>query len=364
MRSLYFISLIWITGIFPAKAQVTITGQDMPVPGDTVRFSHTMVLEGIDYERTGEGITWDFSGLTVMSQAVDTFVSPGSTPLAYQLVFNNPFLYPDHKATTAKNNTSLDIIPNITLSSTYLFYKNEGSSFSEIGAGATINGIPLTLPYDQFDVMYQFPLTYGHEFLSNANAGLDVPGMGYFYFTRSRDVTVEGWGTLITPYGSFETVKLRAEIEEFDSLFIDSLNMGFPVTRLITEYQWLANGYPGPVLTVTQEGFAVNAGYIDIYRTSFLDINDIAITARDVKVFPNPATDHFSVSYELKEPARTSLELFSASGHKIFSRRNGLQSRGFHTLQMNCRELGLAPGLYLLRLSAGNREVTRRVMIN
>ena len=57
-RVLLFISLVLIT--FGLKAQVTITADDMPDPGDTLRSSFTMILQGLDYQSTGENYFWDF----------------------------------------------------------------------------------------------------------------------------------------------------------------------------------------------------------------------------------------------------------------------------------------------------------------
>ena len=251
----------------------------------------------------GEGVTWDFSQLTVMTQDVDTFTGVGSTPLAYQLIFNNPIFYPNHVATVAEKNSAFDFIPNIDLSEAYIFNKANDEVYAEIGAGVTLNDIPLPVSYDQFDILYQFPLSGESQWSSAAVAELDIPGLGYFLMNRERENEVVGWGTLITPYGSFEVLKVMSVIEEYDSLYVDSLNLGFPVNRNITEYKWLANGLPAPVLKVTEEGFTVMASYIDSVRSSFLSVGEPKHEVYGLRIFPNPARDHLTVSYDLTEPA-------------------------------------------------------------
>ncbi len=81
--SLLFITLISIT-IF---GQITITDNDMPEPGDTIRQSTSVDLGMLNFEETGNDFYWDFSTLTPFSQTVDTFVSVGETPWLYQILF-------------------------------------------------------------------------------------------------------------------------------------------------------------------------------------------------------------------------------------------------------------------------------------
>ena len=79
-NKLLVILLFWQCPIY---GQITITDNDMPEIGDTIRTSLAIDLTGFNYEETGQDFTWDFSGLMPLFQQVDTFVSVTSTPILY-----------------------------------------------------------------------------------------------------------------------------------------------------------------------------------------------------------------------------------------------------------------------------------------
>lgn len=358
---IFLLGMTWIG--FLAQSQVVITSSDMPQPGDTARFSSTLILNGIDYSMTGEGVIWDFSGLSVMSQDVDTFVSVSSTPLAYQFIFNNQLLYPEHKATVARKNSQFDFIPGMDLSNTFQFYKTTTGAFAEVGTAVTLNGIPLPVAYDQFDVIYQLPLAYGLDDSATAFAEVNVPGLGYLSIERKRRNIVEGYGTLITPYGSFEALKVRSVIYEYDSIYVDSTQMGFALPRNITEYKWLSPDIPFPLLTVTEEGLVVQAEYVDSVRTSFAGISENSRERFPMNVYPNPTTGLVSVSGELPSRSNVKLDVFSMDGRLHVTRFFREQPRGKFTAEIDLRNEGLIPGSYLVKLSVNGVTGTRAVIL-
>lgn len=345
-------------------AQITITAADMPKPGDTLRTSVTNILDGIDYQSTGENFFWDFSNLTVMMQRVDTFVSVTSTPAIYQAVFNNQFFFPDYKATVARKINELGLIPELELTDSYQFYKETTSEYREVGAGVTIQGTALPIMYEQIDTLYRFPMEYGNMDSSNASFNVDVPDLGYAGFVKKRINTADGWGTLITPYGEYQTLRVRTDIHEYDSLWVDSLNTGFPLNRYYTEYKWFANGFCLPLLQVTEEGFLLTATYVDSVRTTFVDVPEpVAADDFSFHVFPNPATDYLSVSYELPDPARVEIRIYSLEGSDVKTIMRTMQERGLFNKLINTRDAGLRPGMYLLVLMIDGRPYIKRFLL-
>jgi hypothetical protein len=136
-----FSAILYLTA-FALHAQIVITSVDMPEPGDTIRKSNTVVLEGIDYLPGGPDQVWLFNQLTVASQQVDTFISVGETPSIYQIFFNNQFIYPDYKATVAQKMATFNAIPGLTLTDSYLFIKNTTEEIRDAGYGVTLDVCP------------------------------------------------------------------------------------------------------------------------------------------------------------------------------------------------------------------------------
>lgn len=252
---LLFVSLSIFLG---SSAQITITGNDLPVVGDTIRLSNAAALIGIDPSLTGPGFTWDFSNLTPQSQVVEGYVSPQSTPFLYQIIFNSSV------SNLASPITGINFLPGIEVTDAYIFYKSSSTAYVRAGYAATLAGVPIPMKFDNPEVLMRLPMQAGNPADSSMSAySLQFPGIGYFSIERKRVNQVDGWGTLTTPYGTFNTLRLKSVVHERDSLYVDSVQYGAPVNRLYTEYKWFASGYHLPVLTFTEEGPLLTAQYID-----------------------------------------------------------------------------------------------------
>jgi hypothetical protein len=362
-RALIFLIFFGIICIEPF-AQITITSDDMPVPGDTLRKSNTAFLDGIDYQQAGPGQVWLFDELTVMSQQIDTFVNVSETPAIYQIFFNNQFLYPDYKATVALKLGTFSAIPGLSLNDSYLFIKNTDEEIREVGYGVTLEGVPLPIQFQQIDTIYRFPLEYGNVDSAHSMFEIDIPSLGYVMISKFRRNTMDGWGTLTTPYGEFQTLRVKTEIEEYDSLYSDSLGIGIPVTRNYTEYKWLASDYPEPVLQVTEEGLVITASYVDSVRSTFLDLPEYKKRKFNFSVYPNPCNDYISISYELIKDADVSISVFSIYGNEIKRFVQSKQERGYYNQMLYLHEISLPKGIYLVRLTIDNEPFLRRIVVN
>jgi hypothetical protein len=345
------------------QAQITITSDDMPVPGDTVRKSNTILVDTAVFLLSGPGQTWLFDDLTVMSQQVDTFLSVSETPAMYQFFFNNQFIYPDYKATVAQKLAQFTGIPGLTLTDAYLFIKNTDEEIREVGYGVTLDGVAIPIQLQEIDTIYRFPLEYGNIDSSHALLQVDVPDLGYLMMSKSRSNIVDGWGTLITPYGEFQTLRVKTQIVEYDSLYSDSLGIGMPVIRNITEYKWLANGYPEPLLQINREGLGITASYIDSLRTSFLSIPDYKSRDLDFSVYPNPCHGHLTVEYELFDDADVMISIYSAYGDEIKRFQHGKQDKGYYNQVLYLKENGFRPGIYFLRLTIDHYPMVKKLII-
>jgi endonuclease/exonuclease/phosphatase family metal-dependent hydrolase len=76
--------------------------------------------------------------------------------------------------------------------------------------------------------------------------------------------------------------------------------------------------------------------------------------------FPNPFRDVTTLTYALPEPTDVRLEVFDALGRQVATVAEGAHAAGTHEVRFT--ERGLAPGLYLVRLTAGAETATRRLV--
>jgi hypothetical protein len=241
--------------------QIVIDQSDMPNTGDTLRVSVTNIVPD-GFEETGMDTTWNFGLLEALSQRIDTFVSVTQTPFFYQLIFT-----PGLVANLASPRSG-SFLPGVSVTDAFTFFNKTASSFSDVGSAYTIQGLPFPARYDNPEKLYAFPMSPSTTWASVSSFAINIPDLVYFSTQRTRSSVVDGWGSLVTPFGTFQTLRVKSEILEHDSVFIDSLGLGFPFNRNITEYKWLAKGMGIPVLTIAQEGSNVTATYRDIPRMS------------------------------------------------------------------------------------------------
>ncbi len=246
--------------------QIVIDQLDMPVAGDTLRVSQTNLVPE-DFRKTAMDTTWNFAMLEALSQRIDTFVNVTQTPILYQFVF-----IPGLVANLASPRSS-SFLPGVSVTNAFTFFQKTSSSYSDVGSAFTIQGLPFPARYDNPEKLFDFPVSPNKTWSSVSSFAVNIPNLVFFSTRRTRTNVVDGWGSLITPFGTFQTLRVKSEILEHDSVYIDSLGFGFPFNRNITEYKWLAKGKGIPVLTVSEEGSNVTAVYRDIPRMSAVPLS-------------------------------------------------------------------------------------------
>jgi hypothetical protein len=344
----YCILVAMLVFFIPAFAQIVIDQSDMPKEGDTLRVSLTNVIPG-DYTLTGADMTWDFSALTKISQQIDSFVNIMSTPSIYWFTF-----IPGIVSNLASPGNNLPAIPGLPFSNYFNFLKKSSAQFSDVGYAFQLSVIPITLKYDSPDIYYAFPCTMGSTWNSNSFASISLPGIAYFSSSRSRTSTVDGWGSLATPFGTFQTIRIKSEVIEHDSIFLDTLGFGIPYTRNITEYKWLGKGQGIPLLQINEEGLVKSAVYRDI--VSHTGVNEIQ--KESLYVFPNPSTGFCTISMENHQfPAH--IQVMNTRGSIVMEEYLPVSGGNSASFDLS----GLPPGLYMIRWIEKEVVYTGKVLI-
>jgi hypothetical protein len=77
---------------------------------------------------------------------------------------------------------------------------------------------------------------------------------------------------------------------------------------------------------------------------------------------PNPAVEDLLVRFSLPDATPAVLELFDVTGRQVMTKDVGLLGPGEHSVRLAQRG-ALAPGIYLLRLTRGQRTLTSRLTV-
>ena len=352
-RNAILLILLLMFGI-KMNAQITITNADMPSPEDIINTSTGLNIDFINYEETGENHIWDFSQLIPVTQTADTFISILDVPIFVALYFG------DKSNLVKKDNTTIPI-PDLPITKQYSFFNNTSASYNNAGVLYTISGLPIPLKYNSSDVIYKFPLEYGNAGSSFADYEFGVDDFGYIKKEINRSNIVDGWGTLTTPYGTFDVLRLKSEVVEFDSIYVDSLGIGLPLYREYTEYSWLANNQKIPLLKITSSFGGAIVTYVDSLRFPSAINNNIAVN--DVMVFPNPTTHFVNISLDLFSASDVLVEIIDSNGNNVANKSVKNQKSGKIDFKMDLQQIGLKSGVYFLKITLNNQYIVKRVVL-
>jgi hypothetical protein len=338
MRKL-FIPLLLLLFAMQGFAQITIDNTDMPADGDTLRVSFTNAVPP-DFAQGGANHSWDFSSLAPVSQQVQSYVSTLSTPSVYWLAF-----MPNIVSNLASPGNTGFVLPGFPVTDSYVFFNNIATGFYDLGYALKVQGLPLTMKYDTPDQYYDFPLTTGSVWSSSSVATLSIPTLAYIRTSRTRSSFVDGWGTLTTPFGTFDVIRVQTSLVQHDSVSIDTMGMGIPVTRNITQYSWLGKAQGIPLLRVNVEEGITTAIYRDIYRqganpmTVSLGPDTAVLKGHDITLTPSvtggiPPFKYFWSTFDTTSSLTLTVDSGMTVGVAIMDAAN---NAGFATVNISVR---------------------------
>ncbi|WP_201986871.1 T9SS type A sorting domain-containing protein [Hymenobacter rubidus] len=326
--------------------------------------------------RRGANQTWNYASLVPTSQRVETFL-PLATVTATSLLYAFTFgaLGGVNRATVASPQ-ALPIAAGgaLPITDTYQFYNLSTATaaaqeFRSVGFGASLAGTAVPVTYvsqAQQDIIYRFPLSFASP-ADSSNSYFTTPAaaasVGYLSQKRKRVNRPDAWGTLTTPFGTFQTVRVVTRLQDHDSVSVGGISQGFdlPITR---EYKWLAKTHHVPLLTITTRLLAgvetvTTVEYRDIYRRIVrLGTRDIAIDAA-LTAYPNPLAT--GAPLLLTMPVGSGPFTVVATdvvGRQIFQR----PFAGGGLISIDASNFGAYRGVLLLTVTTRQGTATRRVV--
>lgn len=108
-----------------------------------------------------------------------------------------------------------------------------------------------------------------------------------------------------------------------------------------------------------------------VHSLSNLEDNLIKSTGADelylldqyLRVFPNPVEDNMKVTFATEHDREMNISLYNISGRKIISISEGILAGGEHEFTLNLQQHGLEPGIYILKIEAGQLGTLARKVI-
>lgn len=355
-----------------AQTSPSITAADMPTVGDSLRISESGLPANAPLlTRTGANQTWDYSGLVATSQRVERYAAVSTAAGALlQFTFNNALLSPDNRATLVSARPIPVAGALLPITDPLEFSNVSAADFRLVGYGATFNGTAVPVTYAskaQQDVVYRFPISYTSA-ADVSNSLLTSPAYlastGYFSQKRQRSNQPDAWGTITTPFGTFQAVRVVTTILDHDSIAFSGTNQAYtlPLTR---EYKWLAKGIHVPVLTITTTSVAGREVVAAVeYRDTFRRFAPLAargaVGAAGFAAYPNPSA--VGTALRLAVPAGggpLSVVGTDLLGRRLFAR--ALPAAAGEAL-LEAEAFGNFRGVALLTVQSAQGVTTQRVV--
>lgn len=282
--------------------------------------------------QAGADQTWDFSGLSANETVSSNFVAASQATGASEFSSANLAVLDGNMA---------------------MFYTANQAALQAWGEYAA-EGDVYQIYSDAKDLL-RFPVGFGQSFTDEYSSSNRSSATANEYSRNGLiNVEVDGNGTLITPAGTFNNVLRVKSIDTYQ-------NIGLPPTPgsnpngTITTYSFISADFPGVFLLqyrVAEIGGApavVSASYADAMAAS----NGNRISADDINIYPNPATDHVTVRIRGYIQFVQVLDVYGRVVEHRVAQRNS------RSIVIRCDDL--TPGNYFIKVVDvdGNRAVKR-----
>jgi len=316
----------------------------------------------MDPALTDSNYTWDYSLLTSTSQTIDTFVSVSFANIGlYWLYFGSSSF------ALKSNSQPVSLGGVLSIDYEFDFFKKTSTSYVQTGFGAKMNGFPVPVPFTPKDTVYRLPLNYQDVGSSPSAFAVTVPSLGYYGGNKIRTDTADGWGTLITPYGTFSALRVKSVIDEIDSIHIDTIfHIGFNLPRpQVIEYKWLGVGMGMPLLQInTSGGIVTQILYQDSLRGNGPTfINSTNEEEAQCSIFPNPSSGKIVVELNLLKPGLVSFELLNLQGQRIDSGSFGSKPAGKNFAWIELADKSISAGTYLVKINVDGKFFQKQLVI-
>ncbi|MDX2362066.1 MAG: T9SS type A sorting domain-containing protein [Crocinitomicaceae bacterium] len=337
-----------------AFSQIIVSDADFADGGD-VTWMSTALDPTIDFASTGTNYSWDFSSLTSTGQESKTYFDMSNASFLVNFMFGT-FAGVDYQATNFTSSTALPLdqlggILPVNITDVFQYSKNSSDSITSVGFSVSIDGNEVPFKSDVIETRYKFPLMYGDSYTSNGYTNLDMNPIfnAIWRQYRTRNTTVDGWGTVTTPYGTFDAIRVNHVIDEIDSLYLDLFGVTTWIPLPIPEshiYEWITNGEQEPILRITTNVIAGNEIVTNIeYKDN--EIVGLEEESLGLSIFPNPVEDLLTID---GISTATSYAVYSVDGRQVLSGRlDGVNN------QINTADL--VSGKYNLILSSGDGQL-------
>jgi len=343
----FFITVLVYTGN-SLSAQITITADDFPHAGMLV-VRNMDTTTAVSVGSAGTGQVWDFSNLVPSFDDSTLYMMPGGQPD----LENHP--------NTNLVTKDLDSDINYEGGYNYIFYETTAGGWFVQGQELKLSFWGITITWHIFyqPPALEMPLPFTYNSSNNQNTTWKLYAVtSYNGSVMDSVLTInhttisqlaDASGTMITPTGSFEALRVHTHTEIIDSSFTYNAGAGWVFNEtgltILNSYHWYAKGI-GEVGSLLLDD-KKRSGQFSFFKSSTIVGKKEFAEATNLKIFPVPATDKLNIESSEKIEK---VEIYSLTGALL--------------IKENCVDQvdisSLLPSTYYIRVYVSGAEITRK----
>ncbi|MCK4288913.1 MAG: T9SS type A sorting domain-containing protein [Bacteroidales bacterium] len=345
MKKALFIAIVFISP-YISVGQIVLDQTDLPQIGDVQNMLQVDSAQGVGLSpgASGENVIWNFSSLiTGNSEDTTYYENPSVT------------LYGSSFPTSNIASKRWDSQENCYQ---YDYFIKGSSGMKWLGFGACWNTPPEIFISGNFLL---FPLlTYSNSVNHSGRAVFDSISPNTYnviYFTHIS--TADAWGTITTPSGTAQTIRIYSTETAYDSSYVSGVGTQNNVTTGYY-YKWYEKDLGWPVLEIGKGIFSNvddNIQYAEYAASLVSGINSIAYSDNSLSIYPNPNNGVFSIALQ-NTVAKSEVEIYNVHGEKVYAISN------VKRITSNEIDLSKFPkGIYFVKIYDGDEIYTEKVVI-
>ena len=333
-------SLLLVFTVFSAStcfSQISLLSSDLTSIGDQItRYGDTIPTYGPG--GSGANVTWDFSGAVNDTASTTNVVTVASTG------FSSTFASSDYAMQGDADS--------------YLFFEHDANTLTMTGAAGDLLGNgDIESPFSDHLLLHEFPRTYlsnfddTYAFVTEASgAGLQTPiPVHRVRLTHTGHVydTTDAYGTLITPTGTYDALRVKTvdyttDHLEFKLFSFSQWETLSNTTDIITSYGWHAKEEMLAIAEFTYDSLDNPARFTfsAVPPAATVGIGDVDEEI-PFMLYPQPASDQLFIK-GLNQTGNHQAQVFSIDGKMV--RNEVLTGNSLNVI-------GLKSGMYILRIT-------------
>lgn len=347
-------TLLGILFAATASAQTTYNSTDLATAGETFEITIAGNFATQDFVGAGANQSWDFSSLTGESTGAVSWLDPNDTGykatwcLVHLYVFNcnSQFNAAFNLAGEFPEGAALGNLGVTNLMNHY-FLADSSLESRMLGATISLNGtdIALTVDYTTPDIVYEFPINFNDNYTHTSEVAVDLSALGIpasINGATQRTNFVDGWGSVVTPAGTYANV-LRMKTTLITDQLIVYEGEEIPVQTTTVTYKWLDPAYGTPVLEAT--GTEASSAFIPV-RVTFLGqaLGVKQDPFAGIHLYPNPTSGQLQLNGGI---SANEVSVFDALGVQV----------------SKSLDIGnLESGMYFVKVTSNNGSFTQKII--